>query len=64
MLDALHFVLNDATVMGDAAPRIAMPTFLKQTRLSPYFCATSHAVSGSRRPLKTWDQMGQKGPLG
>ena len=52
------------SVVGAAAPRIPMATFLKQTFLAPYFWPICQAVSGGRVPLKTLDHMSQKGPSG
>ena len=36
--DLAHFVLKDATVMGAAAPKIAIAALLKQILEVPYFC--------------------------
>mmetsp|Transcript_16854 Transcript_16854/g.56975 ORF Transcript_16854/g.56975 Transcript_16854/m.56975 type:complete len:291 (-) Transcript_16854:238-1110(-) len=62
--DLEHGVFQLATVMGAAAPRMAIAAFSKQTFFCPYFCAMSQAVKGSRPPKKTEAHMGQKGPRG
>ena len=64
MDERAHFVLNEATVMGAAAPSIAIAALSKHTFFVPYFCLMSHDVSGCLPPKKTRSQMGQNGPLG